>query len=213
LGNKLGLRWKYPDGEWSSASHILGTPTDDEIARFRAYRAGDRLPPKDVPDAIAIWDPNAFRRKGDIFSLGSMLVLRPKLADVFSRFDLGPGGLEPLTVFEADLQTPAKGEYYMLHLGAQKDSFLPEQSNQEGYRVQPFVVNRKSGRQIWSVETLIADGDVAVSPAALEGADLWAEVSVFQRLFMSGGLAEALRNIDKKNDFQIKQCRVVVPQS
>ena len=40
LGNKMGLRWKYPGTDWSAPQHILDTPTDQEIARFRAYRSG-----------------------------------------------------------------------------------------------------------------------------------------------------------------------------
>jgi hypothetical protein len=214
LGNKMGLRWKYPGVDWSPAEHILDTPTDQEIARFRAYRSGHHLPPEDLPEALAIWEPNCFARTGDMFSLGSMYVVRPKLADVFSKFDLGDGGLVPIAIYEADLQTRAKGEYYMLQLGAQKNCFLPDQSNQDGYRIQPFAVDRKTGQQLWSIETLIGDGDVAVSVAALEGPDLWAEISVHQRLFMSGALAEALQRADAKGvDFMLKQCRVVGAQS
>jgi hypothetical protein len=211
LGNKMGLRWKFPGTDWSAPQHILDTPTDQEIARFRAYRSGHRLPPEDLPEALAIWEPKCFAGTGDMFSLGSMYVVRPKLADVFAKFDLGDGGLEPLTIYEADLQTPAKGEFYMLQLGARKDTFLPEQSNQEGYRIHPELVDRKTGEQMWSIETLIADGDVALSPTALQGPNLWAEVRVFsQRLFMSGGLAEALLEAHpKKVDFMLKQCRVV----
>jgi hypothetical protein len=214
LGNKMGLRWKYPGVDWSPAKHVLDTPTDQEIARFRAYRSGHHLPPENLPEALAIWEPNCFARTGDMFSLGSMYVVRPKLADVFSKFDLGDGGLVPITIYEADLQTPAKGEYFMLQLGARKDTFLPKESNQEGYRVRPLFVDRTTGEQMWKVETLIRDGDVAVSEAALDGPDLWAEIHVLDRLFMSGALAEALQRAGaKKVDFMLKQCRVVGAQS
>jgi hypothetical protein len=214
LGNKLGLRWKFPGEDWSSPKHILDPPTDRELARFDSYRDGHRLSGDAIPEAIAIWEPKSFRRARDVFSIGSMFILKPKLAELFARFDLGRGGVEPITVYEEDLKTRAKGDYFMLHFGGQKDSFLPERSNQEGYRIHPLAVDRKTGRQIWSIESLVQDGDVAVSPAALEGPELWGEVSVHSRLFMSAGLGEALREPGASTvDWQLKKCRVVDPNS
>jgi hypothetical protein len=212
LGNKLGLRWKFPGEDWSSPKHFLDTPTDRELARVRDYRDGRGLSADAIPEAIAIWEAKSFRRARDVFSIGSMFILKPKLAELFARFDLGQGGVEPITVYEEDLQTRAKGDYFMLHFGGQKDSFLPERSNKEGYRIHPLAVDRNTGRQIWSIECLVQDGDVVVSPAALEGPELWGEVSVHSRLFMSARLGEALREPGATNvDWQLKKCRVVDP--
>ncbi len=119
-------------------------------------------------------------------------------------------------MYDADLVTPAPGEYWLLQLGARKNSFLPESSNQEGHRISSMGVAKRSGPvftegvEYWQVTSLIQDGDVAVSPAALGGADLWVEERVSKRLFMSGALAQAISEANlKKVDFRLKQCCVV----
>ncbi|WBQ17642.1 hypothetical protein [Sphingobium yanoikuyae] len=62
----------------------------------------------------------------------------------------------------------------------------------------------------WKTSFGIEDGDVAVSKAALVGADLWVEARMAQKLFMTERLAEALSKTKlKKVDFRLEQCRVV----
>ena len=211
LGSKLGLRWKFPGEDWSGARHELAVLSQDQLnRRNNRYKDGHRLAEGDVPEALAIWEPKCFARKGDMFSIGSMYIVQPRLAEVFSRFDLGEGCLTPATIYQADLQTPAVGEYWMLHFGARKDCFLPEQSNQEDYRITKMYVDRASGRQIWKAGFGVKDGDVALSSAALQGADLWCEEGIWARIFMSGALAEALQKAKpKKVDFDLRRCRVI----
>lgn len=209
LSSKTGLRWKYPGKPWSAAQHEIEGPTDDGVERLRLYNSGFVLPDRHIPEALAIWNPRSFARFGDIFAT-YQYVLRPPLAEIFARFDLGEGGVTPLTVYEADLQTPAQGEFYLLRLGARKNTFLPDCSNTESYRIRPSYTIQKTGQTIWNIGSYIEDGDVVVSPAALEGPDLWCETNVFDRLFMRGGLAEALQKakLRKKVDFRLRRCRV-----
>ncbi|MEO8373952.1 MAG: hypothetical protein ABI471_01915 [Sphingomonas bacterium] len=211
IGNKQGLRWKYPAEDWTSANHIVDKEVVSDLARRgELYVSGYRLPDEDVPEAGAIWDPRCFAGTGDLFMVGHMYAVKPRLAEVLSRFDLGEGGLSPVTIWQSDLQTPAPGEYWLLHLGARKDSFLAEQSNQENYRVRHFSDDPETGLPRWKTSPGMQDGDVAVSQAALEGADLWVEARMWHKLFMSGALADALNETKlKKVDFRLKQCRVV----
>lgn len=216
LGNKVGLRVKYHGADWTPAEHILPAPTEDSLARIKRYRAGYRLSDLDLPETVAVWDKTCFSRTADMFSIG-VYVVKPCLADVFSRFDLGEGGLTPLIIYEADLVTPATGDYYLLHFGARKNTFLPSHSNKEGHRIRSTGVAKRStigftaGVEYWQTSSIIEDGDVAVSPFALQGADLWIEELISRKLFMSDALATALTNYHSSNrtDFCLKRCRVV----
>jgi hypothetical protein len=139
-----------------------------------------------------------------------MYAVKPRLADVFSRFDLGEGGLSPITLYQEDLQTPHIGEYWLLHFGARKSTFIAEESNQENFRVRQLTVDRETGLSIWKTSFGLQDGDVAVSSTALEGADLWVEAQVHSKLFLSGALAEALiQSKPRKVNFDLHRCRVV----
>lgn len=208
LSSKTGLRWKYPGKPWSAAQHEIEGPLDHGVERLRLYNKGFSLPERHIPEALAIWNPKSFARFGDVFAT-YQFVLRPALAEIFAKFDLGEGGVTPLPVYQVDLQTPAPGEFYLLRLGARKTSFLPDLSNQEDYRIRPSYTDRNTGEAIWKIGSNIVDGDVVVSHAAITGADLWCETNVFDRLFMSDALAEALLRAKlKKVDFRLKRCRV-----
>lgn len=216
LGNKVGVRVKYPEMEWTPAQHILPSPTEESLSRLRHYESGYRLSLADSPEALAVWDPKCFSAARDMFSIG-LYVVKPKLAAVFSQFDLGEGGLTPLPVYEADLTTPVTDQYWLLHFGSRKNTFLPEQSNQEDFRIRSGGVARSSGVgytagiRYWKTSSLIADYDVAVSSEAIRGSDLWIEELIPGAVFMSGRLVEALNGVKSRGkvDFRLNRCRVV----
>ena len=216
IGSKQGLRWKFPGGAWSEPTHIMPPATEESAAWQSRYDAGFRLEAHEIPEGLAIWDKKSFAKTGDLFTAKGMYAVKPALAEVLSSFDLGEGGLTPLTIYEGDLVTPVNSEYWLLHLGARKDTFLPEQSNKEGYRIRSGGIAKRSGPgftegvEYWEIASFIQDGDVAVSTSATVGADLWAEERVPKKLFLSGPLAKALFEAKlKKIDFRLKQCRVV----
>jgi len=211
LGNKNGIRWKYPGEEWTRAEHRVA---DELVAglyrRGSVYVAGHNQDLEDIPEAGAIWDEKSFARTGDMFMVGHMYAVKPRLADVFSRFDLGEGGLSPITLYKGDLQTPSPSEYWLLRFGARKETFLPDRSNKEGYRIRSLGIDHKTGEDLWKVSFGIQDGDVAVSAAALQGADLWVEARVHHKLFLHSELVEAIISAKpKKVKFDLRRCRVV----
>ncbi len=98
------------------------------------------------------------------------------------------------------------GSYYFLHFGNQKDTFVPEQSQ----KVFPSYFDKERNLQPWDVYPE-ADGDVVVTVRAEEGPDIWIEPTVPGKLFMSDGLAMALRDakIKPKIDWRLTKCRIV----
>ena len=205
LGDKLGLRTKFFDEEWEPASFILPIMSDAMSANMKRSGQGFALHRGELPEAAAVWNEKSFVKTGEIFWAGGFLVVKSKLADILSRFDLGEGGLVPFPIYKSDLVTPMEGEYFLLNFGARKNTILPEQST----NVERFSVVKATGLQTWKVNSWHEDDDVLLSSAALEGPDLWFESIIYSKIFMSGRLASALQEAGLADDWRLKQCRIL----
>ena len=86
-----------------------------------------------------------------------------------------------------------------------KDSFLPHDST----KIEPFFTIEKHGVEVWNAGYDLEDGDIAVSQAALAGADLWFEPRLREMIFMSGELVAAIRQARVNLDFSLAECRIV----
>ncbi|HZG09298.1 MAG TPA: hypothetical protein VEZ70_10010 [Allosphingosinicella sp.] len=203
--DKPGLRTKYFDEEWRPAQHDQGLPHENVVDAVYRHSKGYALQRTEMAEAAAVFDEECFKRTHDLFAVGGFYAVKGKLAEVLARFDLGEGGLVPFPIYKADLVTPYEGEFFLLNFGAQKNCILPEQSE----NVAKFLVDRQTGVQVWKVHSWFEDGDVAVSSAALEGADLWFDPMVYSKRFMSNALAEALQSAGIAEDWRLKQCRIV----
>jgi len=208
IGMKQGLRAKFYGQDWNPAEFVIPLPSDQVSAASERHFQGETLERSDFTEAAAVWAEKNFSRVKDIFTAGPFYAVKGKLADVLSRFDLGAGGLIPFTIYRADLVTPLEEKFFLLNFGGPKDSFAPEESNTKCTR--QMFVDKQTGRPMWDVNPH-AGGDLALSPAALEGADLWCEKTVFNTLFMSDALAAALRAAKIKIDFELMTCRIVEP--
>jgi hypothetical protein len=204
IGTKHGLRAKFYNHEWEPATLIIPVSPDNVHEAGRRYAQGFSLNRSELSEAAAVWDEKRFKKTKDIFTAGGFFVVRGKLAEVLSRFDLGNGGLIPFTIYQADLVTPYPGEFFLLNFGARKDTILPERSE----NVTDAGVHHKTGVQYWRINSWHEDGDVAVRPEVLDGPDLWFDGAVHSEIFLSDRLAQALIHIEMKDIFKLKECRV-----
>lgn len=205
LGDKPGIRAKFFGKDWAPARHELDPPGHEFLSIIRRCAEGLGVERSKMPEAAAVWDKKAFARTHDLFAVAGFYVLRGKLAEVFSRFDLGEGGgLIPFTIYEADLETPYPGEYWLLDYRGRKNTILPEQSE----NVVKFAVDHKTGQQIWKINGWHEDGDVVLSAAALDGPNIWYEEAVYGKIFMSSTLVRALQEAELAGDWQLKECQI-----
>jgi hypothetical protein len=150
VGNKQGLRWKYPNEDWTPAQYEIPAVSFEELKRRgQRYGQGYILPAEDTPEAAAVWNKKSFAGTGDIFMVDGMYAVKPRLAEVLSRFDLGEKGLTPFTIFQEDLKTPLDDEFWLLNLSVRKDTFLPDKSNQEGFRIRKLAIDPETGLPMW----------------------------------------------------------------
>lgn len=202
---KSGLRSKYFGEDWAPARHEKSLPGEGVRSAIKRHAAGFALQRDEMLEAAAVFDEKSFQQLHDTFAVGGFYAVKGRLAELLLRLDLAPGGLIPFTIFEADLVTPRNGEFFLLNFGARKNTVLPEQSQ----NVVEFAVDPASGTQIWEVNSWMKDGDVALSSAALDGADLWFEEVLDHKIFVSDALAETLQQAELADDWHLKQCRIV----
>jgi hypothetical protein len=205
LGNKSGLRWKLFGEDWSPAQHIMGVSSEEYLEAVDKSDKGYALDRRCFPEALTIWNRKCFARVGDYFYANGFVAVKGRLAETLNRFDLGEGGLIPLPIYQEDLTTPEPGEFFLVNFGARKDSLVAEKSAS----LRQHYVERTTGKQIWTIGSGVKDGDIALTPAAQDGADLWNEERIRSRLFMSDALVTAIRKADVTIDFRLAQCRIV----
>ena len=204
IGDKQGLRAKFHGEDWEPAKHEV-TTSDKVFAVMQRHVQGYVLEGDDFPEAVAVWDKKRFARVGDLFVAGRTYAARERLAEVLARFDLGDGGLVPFQIYQDDLKTPIEGNFYYINFGARKRTLLPNESK----NVELIAANKATGVETWKINAWAEDGEVALSAAALAGADLWVEEIIRHELFLSEPLVAALREAKLEIDFGLKECRIV----
>lgn len=112
---------------------------------------------------------------------------------------LGGGGLYPLELVRKDGVTPVPGQFWALNFGTKKNAL-----NVEASRNLDRAPREKFEPALWAKED-----DIAVTPAALEGADLWGDERFSICFFVSPKLGRALAKAGLAKAFYLKRCRVI----
>lgn len=204
LGERLGTRTKMYGRAWDPATSDVPVATADELKAMNLQTQGFALARESFPEAAAVYDDKLFRGVGELFCSAGFFVVRKKLATILSSFSLGDGGLIPFPVFQADLVTPYAGDFFLFNIGARKDTILIEKCE----NATKFYTDKNSGQQVWHINKLNADGNVVLSDAAIIGADLWAEIAVHDKLFMSDALASVLHDAGLAKSWRLQRCHV-----
>ncbi|MBO9621150.1 MAG: hypothetical protein J7500_00405 [Sphingomonas sp.] len=179
---------------------------DREGARAaqRANEEGEPVSPEVCPKRV--WgDDRApfFEKLPDLISAQAHWIVSAKAADILRKFDLGQGGLYPVSegVYQADNVTRAKGDYFTWIFGATKSGLLPDQS--QGLRP-------PQAEGLWyNFPWKMSDGVVAVSADVLSGPDVWLDHNLFQSLFLSRDLGDALDQAKLRRAFRMYKAIVI----
>lgn len=139
----------------------------------------------------------------DLFFAGGYWIVSEFAADILRRFDLGGGALYPVSdgVFKSDNETRLPKEYFCWIFGNKKSAFLSQDSRN--------VRAPKIEGLWWEMPWTPADDDVAVSGRALKGPDVWLDDMLFQSVFLSGPLGDALDAAGLSEAFRLFKCRVI----
>jgi len=206
LGQKQGIRQKYTGEDWSPAQHRVQLPPAHGKNSRDLSNSDHTIRPDQFPEGIAVWDERSFaKRVKDIWWAGPFLTVNHKIANVISRFDLGKGGLVPVPLFKANLQTPWPEEHYYISYGGPKGTLRPEHSRKVDFQYEV----PGTGLKKFELAPYIEDGDVALSHEALSGTGIWIDPALRAKLFLKGELVEALQSASINVDLDLLKCRVV----
>jgi hypothetical protein len=161
-----------------------------------------------VPETMCpkkIWgdeDVPFFDKIPDLICAQGQWIVSAQAADVLRRFNLGGGALYPVTegIYQQDQVTRVPGEFFVWIFGNVKQGFLPDQTTK------CFPI---SGAYWWEISYDLADDDIAVSQAVLGGPDVWLDPLLFDSIFLSGALGDALEAAGLREAFRLYRCRVV----
>jgi hypothetical protein len=164
-------------------------------------------PTGDWPRPSEIWvdadHEGALGRLPDLFSVESEWIVSLQVADVLRGFDMGKGGLAPVTALDKERKTPLPGEYFSWTFNNVKRAFRPDQSK----KLRNFLPGVATTRAV------LEDGDLACSREALGGPDVWIDPGLYGSIFLSDRLVAALGEAGLSKNFEgpigLKRCRVV----
>lgn len=205
--NKPGLRHKYPGRPWEEPykGHIVPLKDDTQSALLKRYNAGLPVAREELAEASAIYDAQCFARQKHVTGGAMAYLVDEPLATLLSGFDTGPGGLIPYTIYEADEVTPIAAKWWLLGLGAQKDTLRGDQSQNVE------MIFDGGGEENTTYAPLHPnDDDLAFSTTALDGADWWAEKRLLYSFAFSDRLGSALMENGYGKLFGLKTARVVL---
>jgi hypothetical protein len=165
--------------------------------------AGEVLNKDDFPEAIwgsAERGATTFKSLPDLFYGYGFWVVSDRCADVLRGFDLGSGSLHPVKVFEKDKVTPIGDHgWFCWNFGNKKNVFLPDKSK----NMRPVPQGR------WGPGYTLGDNEIAVSPQALVGPDIWIDPQFVDAFFLSDALVKSLKKAKCTSGFGLKKCQVV----
>ena len=205
IGDKLGASTKWKGAEWPEESFKLPRKPKEASAAIQHCASGHKLDYSQYPEAVAIWNEKAFAKIRDFAWVSGFLTVKEKVADVLRQFDLGGGELVPVPLFKADRVTPWPEPFYYINYGGPKDTSVPDESPDAKLHIE----RQPPKKSTYHVPFGFSDDGVALSTAALNGADIWMERHVYGKLFLSGALVDALHAAQIDVDLRLAKCRVV----
>jgi hypothetical protein len=132
-------------------------------------------------------------------------IVSAQAADVLRQFDLGGGAIYPVTdgIFQKDQVTRVLGDCFCWIFGNSRTAFLEQHSP----AAKPM--SGADTRDWCKMPYDLVDDDIAVSGAAQDGPDVWVDPLLFQSLFLSGRLGDALEAAGLRKAFRLFRCRVI----
>ncbi|UWQ41754.1 hypothetical protein K3718_01300 [Leisingera aquaemixtae] len=204
--DKPGLRDKYPGQPWEKpyVYHMVPVYGGAIEGVTERYGAGILVPGHELVEASAVYDAKCFARQKHVVRTGGVYIVDEPLAELLSQFDVGPGGIFSYPIFEADETTLFSEKWFMLGLGAQKNTLRGDLSR----NVTLLFDGQGERNNLYSVPYPPNDDDYVYSKGALEGADLWREPQLRHSFGFSNRLGCALIEEGYGELFGLKSARI-----
>ncbi len=175
--------------QFVSGEYDLGDSSLSLLEVSNALARHDPIEPQDAPSAFRMPQGSKIKasRRDAFLTVGRLVLVSPKLRDVLIDFDMGKNQFFEVPVHHASrLNYP---NHFILNVIEKKNSFLPEHSI--GYRA-GITISFEGDDSVQTFDGKY-DSDVPVlSPKATEGVDMWCEAAIWNRIFFSERLKNAV---------------------
>ena len=208
MSDKIWVSAAMMDSRLTAALKSEMYPYPEGVEGFGKVRRkndnGFPVPAECFPSEIYWGGPGKKKKKLAHFLNNGMFYVSKEVADILRQFDLGECGLYPVTLYEKDRKTVDDRTYFTINFGNRKRAFLPNES--PAAIVGPHDTEEGTTRKL----PIVPDHDqIAVSPAAFAGPDLWLDENLRVGIFVSGRLYHALKAANLARVFGFKRCRIV----
>ncbi len=204
MDNSVWVSFAFTDTKlvtMSFTNDLSETNTNRAIETIKANKLGQPVAREGFPTAL--WaNEDGVKAPPPLMDVNGIWVVSEKAAAVLQKFDLGAGGLYPVSLFKADRKTLFGQPYYCWNFGNNKSALSADAS----LGLRPFGVAGVTWNFPW---TRIEDDSVAVSKTSLEGPDVWLDPLLFKSLFVSGPLGSALKSAGLGDAFRLRRARVI----
>lgn len=178
---------------------------------YEKYAKGLLLALDEVPKRFFGQYPDAkVKPLTEFFAANGFFCVNAAAAEIMSQFDLKPGGLVPIEIFQHDQVTRVPGEFFFINFGATKQAFNLNQTSQTGVR-RLWLDSPEYGfpEGTTKLSSDVDDYEVAVDSKALGGPDVWTDPGLKWGVFFSDRLVQALKQAKLSRRFRFKQCKIV----
>lgn len=195
----------------SAKSDMSQTNVEVAMEASRLNKNGKSVPAEMCPKKIWAdidadeYDKMPVDNMPDLFFVRSYWIVSEKAAEIMRQFDLGGGALYLVSegVFRDDEVTRVPGNFYTWIYGNVKEAFEPDETPNK----RPVAVGIPETP--WNLPWKLADGDIAVSKAALSPPDVWLDPMLWHTFFLSRALGDALVAAGLQQAFHLYKARVV----
>ncbi len=193
--------------------HLRDEVTIREEDALITMARGFPLPPGVSPPSvlsifISIWEPPKNPRFPDIFSSsgGRAPCVKGSFAALLQRFNLGESRFYPVELRRFDKTTVIPGEFFLFHIPAVADAFVPEKNPRFEYLEFPPPYGN-----YWSCAPLPRDTPIVLDESKLPdpSLDIWRDRMLDSRIFVSDRLMQALKEIGLTRRLSVGTCAFV----
>lgn len=169
-------------------------------------RLGQQLAASDFPLVLEamVEPPDALQ---DYCSIsGQFPMVSPRLAELLKTLDLGNGSFFEAQFYAIDGSEKLPWSHCFWNIGNTKESFVPEQSNVKR------VTNGRTDTppfELYATPGSLQEEDIAVTPQALSGPDVWFEPKLTNCIFFSDRFAQLMQEHCMPHLFHLKAVRVI----
>jgi hypothetical protein len=194
--NSRSIDFHLPEG---------GVQSEAELSRAFLYPDGKPLSPRLVPDYIyfSLKDLSESYRANtpDWFRIaGGLDVISERFRDLLAEFDLGTTEFFEVPLYEFDQTGRRPGRWFIFHICETKDTLVAEQST--------GLKQRGMTAGLW--RSHVGEDVLAARASAASGADLWIDLHMLGRIFLSDRLRTALKSAGiKVLKMPLRPCIVV----